>query len=113
MEQLFVYRRNTHSRWRRKSEGGCSQHFKPVGVASLEPLSDNLRRISEYFEKDKALERRFQTVMVDEPDVTSAVAILRDLKRYENHHSQIKDEAVVAAVEFSHRYISDRFCPIK
>lgn len=68
-----------------------------------------------YFEKDKALERRFQTVMVDEPDVMSTISILRGLKeRYENHHKvRIKDEAILSAVQLSHRYITDRFLPDK
>jgi len=68
-----------------------------------------------YFEKDKALERRFQVVMVDEPDKLSAISILRGLKeRYENHHKvRIKDEAIIAAVELSQRYITDRFLPDK
>ncbi|WP_314969794.1 ATP-dependent chaperone ClpB [Phocaeicola abscessus] len=68
-----------------------------------------------YFEKDKALERRFQTVMVDEPDVDSSISILRGLKeRYENHHKvRIKDEAIIAAVELSNRYITERFLPDK
>ncbi len=68
-----------------------------------------------YFEKDKALERRFQMVMVDEPSTADAVSILRGLKeRYENHHKvRIKDEAIVAAVELSHRYITSRFLPDK
>jgi len=68
-----------------------------------------------YFEKDKALERRFQTVLVDEPDRLSAISILRGLKeRYETFHKvQIKDEAIIAAVELSQRYITDRFLPDK
>ncbi len=68
-----------------------------------------------YFEKDKALERRFQTVMVEEPDELSTISILRGLKeRYENHHKvRIKDEAIIAAVQLSHRYITDRFLPDK
>ncbi|HWR99495.1 MAG TPA: ATP-dependent chaperone ClpB [Prolixibacteraceae bacterium] len=74
-----------------------------------------LGEYQKYFEKDKALERRFQLVMVDEPDVQSAVSILRGLKeRYENHHKvRIKDDAIIAAVELSHRYITDRFLPDK
>ena len=68
-----------------------------------------------YFEKDKALERRFQKVLVDEPSVEDAISILRGLKeRYETHHSvRIKDEAIIAAVQLSHRYITDRFLPDK
>ncbi len=74
-----------------------------------------LKEYQRYFEKDKALERRFQTVMVDEPDREDAVSILRGLKeRYETHHQvRIKDEAIVAAVDLSQRYISDRFLPDK
>jgi ATP-dependent Clp protease ATP-binding subunit ClpB len=74
-----------------------------------------LNEYQKYFEKDKALERRFQVVMVNEPDLASAVSILRGLReRYENHHQvRIKDEAILAAVELSHRYINDRFLPDK
>ncbi len=74
-----------------------------------------LKEYQQYFEKDKALERRFQIVMVDEPDEASAISILRGLKeRYENHHHiRILDEAIVAAVQLSVRYISDRFLPDK
>ena len=74
-----------------------------------------LNEYQKYFEKDKALERRFQTVMVDEPDVQSSISILRGLKeRYENHHKvRIMDEAVIAAVELSNRYITERFLPDK
>ena len=74
-----------------------------------------LNEYQKYFEKDKALERRFQTVMVNEPDVQSSISILRGLKeRYENHHKvRIMDEAVIAAVELSNRYITDRFLPDK
>ncbi len=74
-----------------------------------------LDEYQKYFEKDKALERRFQKVTVEEPDTLSAISILRGLKeRYENHHKvQIKDEAIMAAVELSQRYISDRFLPDK
>ncbi len=74
-----------------------------------------LNEYQKYFEKDKALERRFQKVMVDEPSVEDAVSILRGIKeRYETHHHvQIKDEAIIAAVELSHRYITDRFLPDK
>ncbi|MCI7016882.1 MAG: ATP-dependent chaperone ClpB [Prevotella sp.] len=74
-----------------------------------------LNEYQKYFEKDKALERRFQTVMVDEPDELSAISILRGLKeRYENHHRvRIQDDACIAAVQLSERYISDRFLPDK
>lgn len=74
-----------------------------------------LKEYQKYFEKDKALERRFQIVMVDEPDTMSAISILRGLKeRYETHHKvRIKDEAIIASVELSQRYISDRFLPDK
>ena len=74
-----------------------------------------LNEYQKYFEKDKALERRFQKVFIDEPSVEDAISILRGLKeRYENHHHVlIKDEAIIAAVELSHRYITDRFLPDK
>ncbi len=74
-----------------------------------------LNEYQKYFEKDKALERRFQTVMVDEPDELDAISILRGLKeRYENHHKvRIQDDACIAAVQLSERYISDRFLPDK
>ncbi|MCF1713360.1 ATP-dependent chaperone ClpB [Flavihumibacter sp. RY-1] len=74
-----------------------------------------LNEYQKYFEKDKALERRFQKVMIDEPSVEDAISILRGIKdRYETHHHvRIKDEAIIAAVELSHRYISDRFLPDK
>ncbi len=74
-----------------------------------------LKEYQKYFEKDKALERRFQIVVVDEPDTLSAISILRGLKeRYETHHHvRIKDEAIISAVELSQRYITDRFLPDK
>ncbi|QEH42848.1 ATP-dependent chaperone ClpB [Chitinophaga sp. XS-30] len=74
-----------------------------------------LNEYQKYFEKDKALERRFQKVLIDEPSVEDAISILRGLKeRYENHHHVlIKDDAIIAAVELSHRYITDRFLPDK
>src|SRR5579862_6039429 len=74
-----------------------------------------LNEYQKFFEKDKALERRFQKVMIDEPNVEDAISILRGLKdRYETHHHvRIKDEAIIAAVELSHRYITDRFLPDK
>ena len=74
-----------------------------------------LNEYQKFFEKDKALERRFQKVLIDEPSVEDAISILRGLKdRYENyHHVLIKDEAIIAAVELSHRYITDRFLPDK
>ncbi len=74
-----------------------------------------LNEYQKYFEKDKTLERRFQTVMIDEPDVQSSISILRGLKeRYESHHKvRIMDEAVIAAVELSNRYITERFLPDK
>ncbi len=74
-----------------------------------------LSEYQKYFEKDKALERRFQIIMVNEPDVLSAISILRGLKeRYENHHKvRIKDDAIIAAVNLSNKYISDRFLPDK
>lgn len=74
-----------------------------------------LNEYQKYFEKDKALERRFQKVLIDEPDAQDAISILRGLKeKYENHHQvMIKDEAIIAAVELSQRYINDRFLPDK
>ena len=74
-----------------------------------------LNEYQRYFEQDKALERRFQKVMIDEPDVVSSVSIMRGLKeRYESHHKvRITDDAVIASVELSHRYISDRYLPDK
>jgi ATP-dependent Clp protease ATP-binding subunit ClpB len=74
-----------------------------------------LNEYQKFFEKDKALERRFQKVMIDEPSVEDAISILRGLKdRYETHHHvRIKDEAIIAAVELSHRYVTDRFLPDK
>lgn len=82
--------------------------LRSIGATTLDEYQ-------KYFEKDKALERRFQKVMVDEPDETSAIAILRGLKeRYENHHKvRIRDEAIIAAVQLSERYITDRFLPDK
>jgi ATP-dependent Clp protease ATP-binding subunit ClpB len=74
-----------------------------------------LNEYQKYFEKDKALERRFQKVMVQEPSVEDTISILRGLKeRYENHHKvTIKDEAIIAAAELSNRYITNRFLPDK
>jgi ATP-dependent Clp protease ATP-binding subunit ClpB len=74
-----------------------------------------LKEYQKYIEKDKALERRFQAVMVEEPDVADAISILRGIKdKYELHHGvRIQDDAVIAAVELSNRYISDRFLPDK
>ena len=82
--------------------------LRSIGATTLDEYQ-------KYFEKDKALERRFQKVMVDEPDEESAIAILRGLKeRYENHHKvRIRDEAIIAAVQLSERYITDRFLPDK
>ncbi len=82
--------------------------LRSIGATTLDEYQ-------KYFEKDKALERRFQKVMVDEPDEESAIAILRGLKeRYENHHHvRIRDEAIIAAVQLSERYITDRFLPDK
>ncbi|MDE6345415.1 MAG: ATP-dependent chaperone ClpB [Muribaculaceae bacterium] len=82
--------------------------LRSIGATTLDEYQ-------KYFEKDKALERRFQKVMVNEPDEMSAISILRGLKeRYENHHHvRIRDEAVVAAVQLSERYITDRFLPDK
>ena len=82
--------------------------LRSVGATTLDEYQ-------KYFEKDKALERRFQTVIVDEPTEADSISILRGLKeRYENHHKvRIMDEAIIAAVQLSHRYISDRFLPDK
>ena len=82
--------------------------LRAIGATTLDEYQ-------KYFEKDKALERRFQKVMVDEPSVPDAISILRGLKeRYENHHKvRIKDEAIIASVELSHRYITSRFLPDK
>ena len=82
--------------------------LRSIGATTLEEYQ-------KYFEKDKALERRFQTVLVDEPTPEDAISILRGLKeRYENHHHvRIQDDALIAAVTLSHRYISDRFLPDK
>ncbi len=82
--------------------------LRSIGATTLDEYQ-------KYFEKDKALERRFQTVMVDEPDVLSSISILRGLKeRYENHHKvRIQDNAIIAAVELSNRYITERFLPDK
>ena len=82
--------------------------LRSIGATTLDEYQ-------KYFEKDKALERRFQTVMVDEPDTASSISILRGLKeRYENHHKvRIQDDACIAAVQLSERYITDRFLPDK
>ena len=82
--------------------------LRSIGATTLDEYQ-------KYFEKDKALERRFQVVMVNEPDTASTISILRGLKeRYENHHHvRIKDDAIIAAVELSNRYITDRFLPDK
>ena len=82
--------------------------LRAIGATTLDEYQ-------KYFEKDKALERRFQKVIVDEPDTESAISILRGIKeKYENHHKvQIKDDAIIAAVELSQRYISNRFLPDK
>ena len=82
--------------------------LRSIGATTLDEYQ-------KYFEKDKALERRFQTVMVNEPDTISTISILRGLKeRYENHHKvRIQDDAIIAAVELSNRYITDRFLPDK
>lgn len=82
--------------------------LRSIGATTLDEYQ-------KYFEKDKALERRFQTVMVDEPSVEDSISILRGIKeKYENHHHvRIQDDAVIAAVKLSDRYISDRFLPDK
>ena len=102
-----------------KSEGAmdAANILKPaLARGELRSIgATTLNEYQKYFEKDKALERRFQTVMVDEPDELSAISILRGLKeRYENHHKvRIQDDACIAAVKLSERYISDRFLPDK
>lgn len=102
-----------------KSEGAmdAANILKPaLARGELRAIgATTLNEYQKYFEKDKALERRFQTVLIDEPTVADAISILRGLKeRYETHHSvRIKDEAIISAVELSHRYITDRFLPDK
>lgn len=102
-----------------KSEGAmdAANILKPaLARGELRSIgATTLDEYQKYFEKDKALERRFQTVFVNEPDTLSSISILRGLKeRYENHHKvRIKDDAIIAAVELSNRYITDRFLPDK
>jgi ATP-dependent Clp protease ATP-binding subunit ClpB len=102
-----------------KSEGAmdAANILKPaLARGDLRAIgATTLNEYQKFFEKDKALERRFQVIVVDEPDKMSAISILRGLKeRYENHHKvRIKDEAIIAAVELSQRYITDRFLPDK
>ncbi len=102
-----------------KSEGAmdAANILKPaLARGELRSIgATTLDEYQKYFEKDKALERRFQTVMVNEPDVLDTISILRGLKeRYENHHKvRIMDEAIIAAVELSNRYITERFLPDK
>jgi len=102
-----------------KSEGAmdAANILKPaLARGELRSIgATTLDEYQKYFEKDKALERRFQTVMVDEPDTLSTISILRGLKeRYENHHKvRIQDDAIIAAVELSSRYITERFLPDK
>jgi ATP-dependent Clp protease ATP-binding subunit ClpB len=102
-----------------KSEGAmdAANILKPaLARGELRAIgATTLDEYQKYFEKDKALERRFQTVTVDEPGEADSISILRGLKeRYENHHKvRIKDEAIIAAVQLSHRYITDRFLPDK
>ncbi|ASB50800.1 ATP-dependent chaperone ClpB [Alkalitalea saponilacus] len=102
-----------------KSEGAmdAANILKPaLARGELRAIgATTLNEYQKYFEKDKALERRFQIVMVDEPDTLSSISILRGLKeRYESHHKvRIRDEAIISAVELSKRYISDRFLPDK
>ncbi|MDD2246501.1 MAG: ATP-dependent chaperone ClpB [Proteiniphilum sp.] len=102
-----------------KSEGAmdAANILKPaLARGDLRAIgATTLDEYQKYFEKDKALERRFQTVMVDEPGESDSISILRGLKeRYENHHKvRIKDEAIIAAVQLSSRYITDRFLPDK
>ncbi len=102
-----------------KSEGAmdAANILKPaLARGELRAIgATTLDEYQKYFEKDKALERRFQSVMVDEPDTLSSISILRGLKeRYENHHHvRIQDDAIIAAVELSNRYITERFLPDK
>jgi ATP-dependent Clp protease ATP-binding subunit ClpB len=102
-----------------KSEGAmdAANILKPaLARGELRAIgATTLGEYQKYFEKDKALERRFQLVTVDEPGTLDAISILRGLKeRYENHHKvRIKDDAIIAAVELSQRYITDRFLPDK
>ncbi len=102
-----------------KSEGAmdAANILKPaLARGELRSIgATTLDEYQKYFEKDKALERRFQTVMVDEPDIDDSISILRGIKeKYENHHHvRIQDDAVIAAVKLSDRYISDRFLPDK
>ena len=102
-----------------KSEGAmdAANILKPaLARGELRSIgATTLDEYQKYFEKDKALERRFQTVMVNEPDVLNSISILRGLKeRYENHHKvRIQDNAIIAAVELSNRYITERFLPDK
>ncbi len=102
-----------------KSEGAmdAANILKPaLARGELRSIgATTLNEYQKYFEKDKALERRFQTVMVNEPDTVDSISILRGLKeRYENHHKvRIKDEAIIAAVELSNRYITERYLPDK
>jgi len=102
-----------------KSEGAmdAANILKPaLARGELRAIgATTLDEYQKYFEKDKALERRFQSVMVDEPSEADSISILRGLKeKYENHHKvRIKDEAIIAAVQLSHRYITDRFLPDK
>lgn len=102
-----------------KSEGAmdAANILKPaLARGDLRAIgATTLNEYQKYFEQDKALERRFQKVMIAEPDVMSAISIMRGLKeRYENHHKvRITDDAIIASVELSHRYISDRFLPDK
>ncbi len=102
-----------------KSEGAmdAANILKPaLARGELRAIgATTLNEYQKYFEKDKALERRFQKVMIDEPDTNAAIAILRGLKeRYENHHKvRITDDAIISAVQLSQRYITDRFLPDK
>lgn len=100
--------RRCHGRRKYSKTGSGRGELRSIGATTLDEYQ-------KYFEKDKALERRFQIVQVDEPDNLSTISILRGLKeRYENHHHvRIKDDAIIAAVELSSRYITDRFLPDK
>ena len=103
-------------RWRRRCYGCCQPLEAALARGELHAIgATTLKEYQKYIEKDKALERRFQSVMVDEPSVEDSISILRGIKdKYELHHGvRIKDDAVIASVELSDRYISDRFLPDK
>ncbi len=120
MERLYLFIDEIHTLvGAGKSEGAmdAANILKPaLARGELRAIgATTLAEYQKYFEKDKALERRFQVVMVEEPDRADAVSILRGLReRYEAHHKVIiRDEAIIAAVDLSYRYITDRFLPDK